>query len=62
MIAITLFLCTGLLVYWTNRVFLLMRGPVERVNRLLDADLSWGRRFINMLRGMFDPAFMSGAI
>ena len=62
MTAIILFFCTGLLVYWTSRVFFLMRGPAERVNRLLEADLLWSKRFINTLRGMFAPVFMSGAI
>jgi hypothetical protein len=61
MTAIILFFCTGLLVYWTSRVFFLMRGPAERVNRLLEADLLWGKRFINTLRGMFGPISMSGA-
>ena len=61
MTAIILFFCTGLLVYWTSRVFLLMRGPVEQANRLLEADLWWGKRCINTLRYMFAPVFMGGA-
>jgi hypothetical protein len=62
MTAIILFFSTGLLVYWTSRVLFLMRGPAERVNRLLEADLAWGKRFIDTLRGMFAPVFMSSAI
>ena len=61
MTAIILFSCTGLLVYWTSRVCILMRGPAERVNRLLEADLLWGKAFIGTLRGMFAPISMSGA-
>ena len=62
MTAIILVFCTGLLVYWTSRVFFLMRGPAERVNRLLEDDLLWGKSFINALRDMFAPVFMSSAI
>jgi hypothetical protein len=32
-----------------------MRGPEERVNRLLEADLLWGRVFIDTLRNLFAP-------
>ena len=46
MTAIILFSCTGLLVYWTSRVCILMHGSAQRVNRLLEADLLWAKAFI----------------
>ena len=43
----------GLLVYWSQRAWLLLRGPADSVNETLDGDLRFGRRVLIALRAMF---------
>jgi len=47
--------CTALLVYWTLRVCLLMRGDA-RTNEILESDLRNARAVWLALRGLFLPS------
>jgi hypothetical protein len=55
MSALTIFFCTGLLVYWVARTLLLLHGSDEAIDETLECDLWWGRRVLLGLRTMFVP-------
>jgi hypothetical protein len=50
-----IFVCSGLLVYWVARTFLLLYGSEESVADTLECDLWWGRRLLLGLRTMLVP-------
>ena len=53
--AIIIFVCTGLLVYWSTRTVLFLHGPDEAVDETLAYDLWWGRKVLLGLRMIFVP-------
>jgi len=53
--AFIIFVCSGLLVYWIARTFLLLNGSEEAIAETLESDLWWGRRLLLGLRTMFVP-------
>jgi hypothetical protein len=55
MSVLTIFFCTGLLVYWVARTLLLLHGSDEAIDNTLECDLWWGRRILLGLRGTFGP-------
>ena len=55
MSALTIFVCSGLLVYWVARTFLLLHAPEEVIAETLECDLWRGRRFLLGLRSAFEP-------
>jgi hypothetical protein len=50
-----IFVCSGFLVYWLARMFLVLCGSEEAIAETLDWDLWWGRRLLLGLRTMFLP-------
>ena len=52
------FLGGVLLVYWTSRVALLLRGQQGELNYLLDEDLKMARDFWHLIRSLFFQTFM----
>jgi hypothetical protein len=55
MSAFTIFVSTGLLIYWTSRIKTLLHGSDEEIRALLESDLSTGRRFLWELRSLRWP-------
>jgi hypothetical protein len=45
----------GLWIYWVMRLVLIVAGSEEEINRVLDSDLWWGRRFWLALRILLNP-------
>jgi len=50
-----MFICSGLLVYWVARTWLLLFGAEEEIVETLESDLTWGRRLLLGLRTLFVP-------
>ena len=50
-----IFVCTGLLVYWFARTWMLLRANDEVIEETLDNDIWWGRRLILSLRSAIEP-------
>jgi hypothetical protein len=58
---LVIFVCTGLLVYWSFRTLLLLKGSQEEIDETLEGDLWWGRRLLLGLRAMFGgPTQLAG--
>lgn len=51
-----LFFSMGLFFYWVLRALLIVSESEEEINRVLDSDLRWGRRYWLALRLLFDPS------
>jgi hypothetical protein len=49
--------CTGLLVYWISRTWLLMKGSESEIEEQLDTDIWWCQRFLDLLHSLFTPSF-----
>jgi hypothetical protein len=45
----------GLFVYWAMRTLLIVAASQEEIDRVLDSDLWWGRRFWLALRILINP-------
>jgi hypothetical protein len=52
---LVIFVCSGLLVYWIARMFLMIRCSQEEIEETLACDLWWGRRLLLCLRSGFEP-------
>ena len=48
-IGLLIFVCSGLLVYWVSRTFLLLNGSKEEIDDTLESDLLWSRRMLSAL-------------
>jgi hypothetical protein len=55
LVALILFTCTGLLVYWLARTALLMRGSEESIEEALRHDLWFAHQILLWLRILFTP-------
>jgi hypothetical protein len=56
MLAVIIFVCSGLLVYWVSRTMLLLHGSDEAIDDTLEeCDLWKGRRLMLGLQTMFVP-------
>ena len=54
-----IFAATGLFVYWTFRAILLLRGTEAEINQTLDRDLEWAHTFLENLRMLFVPRYLT---
>jgi hypothetical protein len=52
---LVIFVCSGLLVYWMTRVFLLLRASDQTIDRTLEDDSWRWRRIMAELRTLFLP-------
>ena len=52
----TIFICSGLLVYWVARTVLLLHGTDEVIDKTLECDLWWGRTVLLFVRSGVSPS------
>jgi hypothetical protein len=53
------FAAMGLFVYWTSRAILLFRSTEGEINQTLECDLEWGHSFLQSLRMLFAPRYLT---
>jgi hypothetical protein len=52
---LVIFVCSGLFVYWMARVWLLLKGSADQIDKALELDLWWLRRIVAALREIIQP-------